>query len=102
MKKKWICKRIIEEMQKKNISEKDLVRTLGLPEFIVKAYLQGITLPPLYDLELIAFKLGLSLNELLGVKKDEDMRCQYILLARIKRTITGILGILLLLLLIFI
>lgn len=102
MKKKWICNRIIAEMHKKNISEKDLVRTLGLPKFIVKAYLQGIILPPLYDLELIAFKLGISLNELLGGKMDEDMRYQYILLARIKRRITGILGILLLLLLIFI
>lgn len=89
-------------MHKKNISEKDLVRTLGLPEFIVKAYLQGIILPPLYDLELIAFKLGISLNELLGGKMDEDMSYQYILLARIEKMITGILGILLLLLLIFI
>lgn len=102
MKKKWICNRIIAEMHKKNISEKDLVRTLGLPEFIVKAYLQGIILPPLYDLELIAFKLGISLNELLGGKMDEDMSYQYILLARIEKMITGILGILLLLLLIFI
>ena len=102
MKKKWICKLIIAGMQKKNVREKDLVRTLGLPKFIVKLYLQGIILPPLYDLELIAFKLGISLNELLGGQKDEDMVYQYTSMVRRRKIIANILGILLLLLLIFI
>ena len=93
-------------MDKEKISNKELAKALGLPKFVVGLYMQGIIFPSIYNLELIAFKLGISLNELLTgeieLKKDDDMVYYYALKARKRRVFKTIIYIILLLVALFV
>lgn len=94
MKKEEIGEFIKKEMQNKNISKKEMAKTLGVPSFVINLYWKGIVFPSIYNLELIAFKLNVSLNELLGGSlenhRDDDMVYFYALNARKRKVILTI------------
>lgn len=100
MKKEKIGEFIKEEMQNKKVSKKEMAKSLGVPSFVINLYWKGIVFPSIYNLELIAFKLNVSLNELLGgsleKQKDDDMVYFYALNARKRKIILTILYLILL------
>lgn len=69
MKKIELGRRIMDLMRIKKLGENELARSLGLPRIIVRLYLKELIRPSIYDLELIAFKLNVCLEELLGGSK---------------------------------
>lgn len=69
MKKIELARRIMDLMRIKKIGENELARSLGIPRIIIRLYLKGLIRPSIYDLELIAFKLNVGLEELLGGSK---------------------------------
>ena len=93
MKKERISRCMLDKMRENKITDRDLAMAISVPDFVISLYLKGIIMPNIYDLELIAFKLNVSLNELLGGseadKGDDDMIYYYALKSR-KRIITAI------------
>lgn len=85
MKKIELGRRIMDLMRIKKIGENELARSLGLPRIIIKLYLKGLIRPSIYDLELIAFKLNVCLEELLGGSK-----VNYLYTLRRKNFLVGI------------
>lgn len=92
MKKVKISEFMLEKMRENKVTDRDLARALGVPDFVISLYLKGIVVPNIYDLELIAFKLNVSLNELLGGtsadKGDDDMIYYYALKSRRRKLIS--------------
>lgn len=93
MKKERISRFMLDKMRENKITDRDLAQAISVPDFVISLYLKGIIMPNIYDLELIAFKLNVGINELLGgseaYKNDDDMIYYYALQSR-KRVITAI------------
>lgn len=106
MNKNKIILYIKEKMKQEKVTQKELAKALGLPKFVVGLYMQGVIFPSIYNLELIAFKLDVNLNELLTgeteLKKDDDMIYYYALKARKRRIFKIIIYIILLLAALFV
>lgn len=100
MKKVKISEFMLDKMRENKVTDRDLARALSVPDFVISLYLKGIVVPNIYNLELIAFKLNVSLNELLGGssldKGDDDMIYYYALKSRKRKAILTVIYLILL------
>lgn len=95
----------IKKLREDNkISEKDLAESIGVSVLKIKLWEKGWLIPKIYDLELLSFKFGITVNELLSGEKqkmkDDDKLYEYSKKQRNKHNLGLIARVLLLLIII--
>ncbi len=89
MNKEKVGRFIKKIREKKNLSQDDLAQHIGISKKEIQKWEDGKKIPNMYDLELLSFQLGISVNELLSGKiskmQDDDEIFYYATFQRHKK-----------------